>query len=205
MQNNESRLKEISDFIKSAKDKVLTEINKRNSKNIFEIIFRGLGKAANLEKSQSLLDKALNEVTRLSDEERKSIAKLQSTLNEKNEEITKLQKEIDEYNNKLEDLEAKILKSNTEDNSKESNQSNETSPIETNEDSAKLMSEAKAKEEELTNQVEKQESQISQLEKDLSFFKEKAKNLEEVLNTTSELAYEFSERVKRLKTEITAS
>ena len=67
------------------------------------------------------------------------------------------------------------------------------------------MSEAKAKEEELTNQVEKQESQISQLEKDLSFFKEKAKNLEEVLNTTSELAYEFSERVKRLKTEITAS
>jgi hypothetical protein len=43
MRNNESRLKEISEFIKSAKDNVLTEINKRNSKNIFDIFMVGLG------------------------------------------------------------------------------------------------------------------------------------------------------------------
>ena len=71
MQNNESRLKEISDFIKSAKDNVLSEINKRNSKNFFEILFKGFGKGASLEKTQSSLDRALNEIKRLSDEERK--------------------------------------------------------------------------------------------------------------------------------------
>ena len=74
MRNNESRLKEISEFIKTAKDNVLSEINKRKSKNIFDIFMKGLGEATLLEKSQSLLDKALNEVRQLSDEEMKSLS-----------------------------------------------------------------------------------------------------------------------------------
>ena len=50
------------------------------------------------------------------------------------------------------------------------------------------------------------DSKIKKLEEDLHFFKTKCKNLEtEQLNSTSELTVEFYERVKRLKTEITAS
>ena len=197
MRNNESRLKEISDFIKSAKDNVLTEINKRNSKNIFDIFMGGLGKATLLEKSQSLLDKALNEVSQLSDQEMKSLAKLQCTLNDKNSEIRDLEEKLEEFNNKLLDLEtSKALPIDT------SNRE-EKPELENKNDS--LMAVNTTANEELEEILNIKNANIEQLTQELEHFKTKCSLLEKQVEESSLLTVEFSQRIKRLKTEITAS
>lgn len=198
MRNNESRLKEISEFIRSAKDNVLTEINKRNSKNIFDIFIGGLGKAALLEKSQSLLDKALNEVKQLSEEEMKSIAKLQCTLNDKNSEIRDLEEKLEEFNKKLLDLEL----------------SNKALPLESfnkdeREEKPALEQISEEREaianDELEEMLNIKNANIEQLTQELEHFKSKCNLLEKQLEESSLLTVEFSQRIKRLKTEITAS
>ena len=197
MRNNESRLKEISDFIKSAKDNVLTEINKRNSKNIFDIFMGGLGKATLLEKSQSLLDKALNEVSQLSDQEMKSLAKLQCTLNDKNSEIRDLEEKLEEFNNKLLDLEtSKALPIDT------SNRE-EKPELENKNDS--LIAVNTTANEELEEVLNIKNANIEQLTQELEHFKTKCSLLEKQVEESSLLTVEFSQRIKRLKTEITAS
>jgi DNA repair exonuclease SbcCD ATPase subunit len=197
MRNNESRLKEISDFIKSAKDNVLTEINKRNSKNIFDIFMGGLGKATLLEKSQSLLDKALNEVSQLSDQEMKSLAKLQCTLNDKNSEIRDLEEKLEEFNNKLLDLEtSKALPIDT------SNRE-EKPELENKNDS--LIAVNTTANEELEEILNIKNANIEQLTQELEHFKTKCSLLEKQVEESSLLTVEFSQRIKRLKTEITAS
>ncbi|MEB3316354.1 MAG: hypothetical protein VKK32_09105 [Candidatus Melainabacteria bacterium] len=197
MRNNESRLKEISDFIKSAKDNVLTEINKRNSKNIFDIFMGGLGKATLLEKSQSLLDKALNEVSQLSDQEMKSLAKLQCTLNDKNSEIRDLEEKLEEFNNKLLDLEtSKALPIDT------SNRE-EKPELENKNDS--LIAVNTTVNEELEEVLNIKNANIEQLTQELEHFKTKCSLLEKQVEESSLLTVEFSQRIKRLKTEITAS
>jgi|LakMenE01Jun11ns_1017448.scaffolds.fasta_scaffold9956917_4 chromosome segregation ATPase len=197
MRNNESRLKEISDFIKSAKDNVLTEINKRNSKNIFDIFMGGLGKATLLEKSQSLLDKALNEVSQLSEQEMKSLAKLQCTLNDKNSEIRDLEEKLEEFNNKLLDLEtSKALPVDT------SNRE-EKPELENKNDS--LMAVNTTANEELEEILNIKNANIEQLTQELEHFKTKCSLLEKQVEESSLLTVEFSQRIKRLKTEITAS
>ncbi|MBU6197716.1 MAG: hypothetical protein KGO93_09155 [Cyanobacteria bacterium REEB446] len=197
MRNNESRLKEISEFIKSAKDNVLTEINKRNSKNIFDIFMGGLGKATLLEKSQSLLDKALNEVSQLSEQEMKSLAKLQCTLNDKNSEIRDLEEKLEEFNNKLLDLETSkalpIDTSNREDKPELENKNDSSTIIDT-----------KANEE-LEEVLNIKNANIEQLTQELEHFKTKCSLLEKQVEESSLLTVEFSQRIKRLKTEITAS
>ena len=197
MRNNESRLKEISEFIKSAKDNVLTEINKRNSKNIFDIFMGGLGKATLLEKSQSLLDKALNEVSQLSEQEMKSLAKLQCTLNDKNSEIRDLEEKLEEFNNKLLDLEtSKALPldtSNREDKPELENKNDSSTIIDTNAS------------EELEEVLNIKNANIEQLTQELEHFKTKCSLLEKQVEESSLLTVEFSQRIKRLKTEITAS
>lgn len=197
MRNNESRLKEISEFIRSAKDNVLTEINKRNSKNIFDIFIGGLGKAALLEKSQSLLDKALNEVKQLSEEEMKSIAKLQCTLNDKNSEIRDLEEKLEEFNKKLLDLElSKALP-------KESFNRDER------EEKPALEQISEEREAVANDELEEvlniKNANIEQLTQELEHFKSKCNLLEKQLEESSLLTVEFSQRIKRLKTEITAS
>ncbi len=197
MRNNESRLKEISDFIKSAKDNVLTEINKRNSKNIFDIFMGGLGKATLLEKSQSLLDKALNEVSQLSDQEMKSLAKLQCTLNDKNSEIRDLEEKLEEFNNKLLDLEtSKALPIDT------SNRE-EKPELENKNDS--LIAVNTTVNEDLEEVLNIKNANIEQLTQELEHFKTKCSLLEKQVEESSLLTVEFSQRIKRLKTEITAS
>jgi chromosome segregation ATPase len=197
MRNNESRLKEISDFIKSAKDNVLTEINKRNSKNIFDIFMGGLGKATLLEKSQSLLDKALNEVSQLSEQEMKSLAKLQCTLNDKNSEIRDLEEKLEEFNNKLLDLEtSKALPVDT------SNRE-EKPELEKKIDSSTTMN--TNPNEELDEVLNIKNANIEQLTQELEHFKTKCSLLEKQVEESSLLTVEFSQRIKRLKTEITAS
>jgi chromosome segregation ATPase len=197
MRNNESRLKEISDFIKSAKDNVLTEINKRNSKNIFDIFMGGLGKATLLEKSQSLLDKALNEVSQLSDQEMKSLAKLQCTLNDKNSEIRDLEEKLEEFNNKLLDLEtSKALPIDT------SNRE-EKPELENKNDS--LIAVNTTVNEELEEVLNIKNANIEQFTQELEHFKTKCSLLEKQVEESSLLTVEFSQRIKRLKTEITAS
>jgi len=197
MRNNESRLKEISEFIKSAKDNVLTEINKRNSKNIFDIFMGGLGKATLLEKSQSLLDKALNEVSQLSEQEMKSVAKLQCTLNDKNSEIRDLEEKLEEFNNKLLDLEtSKVLPidtSNREEKPELENKIDSSTTVNTNAN------------EELEEVLNIKNANIEQLTQELEHFKIKCSLLEKQLEESSLLTVEFSQRIKRLKTEITAS
>lgn len=197
MRNNESRLKEISEFIKSAKDNVLTEINKRNSKNIFDIFMGGLGKATLLEKSQSLLDKALNEVSQLSDQEMKSLAKLQCTLNDKNSEIRDLEEKLEEFNNKLLDLEtSKALPidiSNRE----------EKPELENKNDGSRIVNINAS--EELEEILNIKNANIEQLTQELEHFKTKCSLLEKQVEESSLLTVEFSQRIKRLKTEITAS
>jgi chromosome segregation ATPase len=197
MRNNESRLKEISDFIKSAKDNVLTEINKRNSKNIFDIFMGGLGKATLLEKSQSLLDKALNEVSQLSEQEMKSLAKLQCTLNDKNSEIRDLEEKLEEFNNKLLDLEtSKALPldtSNREEKPELENKIDSSTTMNTNLN------------EELEEVLNIKNANIEQLTQELEHFKTKCSLLEKQVEESSLLTVEFSQRIKRLKTEITAS
>jgi len=197
MRNNESRLKEISEFIKSAKDNVLTEINKRNSKNIFDIFMGGLGKATLLEKSQSLLDKALNEVSQLSDQEMKSLAKLQCTLNDKNSEIRDLEEKLEEFNNKLLDLEtSKALPidiSNRE----------EKPELENKNDGSRMVNINAG--EELEEILNIKNANIEQLTQELEHFKTKCSLLEKQVEESSLLTVEFSQRIKRLKTEITAS
>lgn len=197
MRNNESRLKEISEFIKSAKDNVLTEINKRNSKNIFDIFMGGLGKATLLEKSQSLLDKALNEVSQLSEQEMKSLAKLQCTLNDKNSEIRDLEEKLEEFNNKLLDLETSkalpIDTSNREDKPELENKNDSSTIIDTNAS------------EELEEVLNIKNANIEQLTQELEHFKTKCSLLEKQVEESSLLTVEFSQRIKRLKTEITAS
>ena len=197
MRNNESRLKEISEFIKSAKDNVLIEINKRNSKNIFDIFMGGLGKATLLEKSQSLLDKALNEVSQLSDQEMKSLAKLQCTLNDKNSEIRDLEEKLEEFNNKLLDLEtSKALPIDT------SNRE-EKPELENKNDS--LIAVNTTANEELEEILNIKNANIEQLTQELEHFKTKCSLLEKQVEESSLLTVEFSQRIKRLKTEITAS
>ncbi|MFM7458493.1 MAG: hypothetical protein ACKO3R_07530 [bacterium] len=197
MRNNESRLKEISEFIKSAKDNVLTEINKRNSKNIFDIFMGGLGKATLLEKSQSLLDKALNEVSQLSDQEMKSLAKLQCTLNDKNSEIRDLEEKLEEFNNKLLDLEnSKALPVDT-------NNREEKPELENKNDGSRII-DTNANEE-LEEILNIKNANIEQLTQELEHFKTKCSLLEKQLEESSLLTVEFSQRIKRLKTEITAS
>ena len=197
MRNNESRLKEISDFIKSAKDNVLTEINKRNSKNIFDIFMGGLGKATLLEKSQSLLDKALNEVSQLSDQEMKSLAKLQCTLNDKNSEIRDLEEKLEEFNNKLLDLEtSKALPIDT-------SNIEEKPELENKNDS--LIAVNTTVNEELEEVLNIKNANIEQLTQKLEHFKTKCSLLEKQVEESSLLTVEFSQRIKRLKTEITAS
>jgi chromosome segregation ATPase len=192
MRNNESRLKEISEFIKTAKDNVLSEINKRKSKNIFDIFMKGLGEATLLEKSQSLLDKALNEVRQLSDEEMKSLAKLQCTLNDKNSEIRDLEEKLEEFNRKLEDLEtSKALPIDTSIDSRE-----EKPELEVINNTAN---------EELEEILNIKNSNIEQLTQELEHFRTKCNLLEKQLEESSLLTVEFSQRIKRLKTEITAS
>ena len=197
MRNNESRLKEISEFIKSAKDNVLTEINKRNSKNIFDIFMGGLGKATLLEKSQSLLDKALNEVSQLSEQEMKSVAKLQCTLNDKNSEIRDLEEKLEEFNNKLLDLEtSKVLPidtSNREEKPELENKIDSSTTVNTNAN------------EELEEVLNIKNANIEQLTQELEHFKTKCSLLEKQVEESSLLTVEFSQRIKRLKTEITAS
>jgi len=196
MRNNESRLKEISEFIRSAKDNVLTEINKRKSKNIFDVFVGGLGKAALLEKSQSLLDKALNEVKQLSEEEMKSIAKLQCTLNDKNSEIRDLEEKLEEFNKKLLDLElSKALpkESFNRDEREEKPALEQISEVEV------------VANDELEEVLNIKNANIEQLTQELEHFKSKCNLLEKQLEESSLLTVEFSQRIKRLKTEITAS
>ncbi|NBV99595.1 MAG: hypothetical protein EBR67_08845 [Proteobacteria bacterium] len=196
MRNNESRLKEISEFIKSAKDNVLTEINKRNSKNIFDIFMGGLGKATLLEKSQSLLDKALNEVSQLSEQEMKSLAKLQCTLNDKNSEIRDLEEKLEEFNNKLVDLEtSKALPIESFER--------EEKPV--LEQITKLTAEITYNNGELEEALIIKNANIEQLTQELEHFKTKCSLLEKQVEESSLLTVEFSQRIKRLKTEITAS
>ncbi len=192
MRNNESRLKEISEFIKTAKDNVLSEINKRKSKNIFDIFMKGLGEATLLEKSQSLLDKALNEVRQLSDEEMKSLAKLQCTLNDKNSEIRDLEEKLEEFNRKLEDLEtSKALPVDTSADSREEKPELEIMNGNANE--------------ELEEMLNIKNANIEQLTQELEHFRTKCDLLEKQVEESSLLTVEFSQRIKRLKTEITAS
>jgi len=192
MRNNESRLKEISEFIKTAKDNVLSEINKRKSKNIFDIFMKGLGEATLLEKSQSLLDKALNEVRQLSDEEMKSLAKLQCTLNDKNSEIRDLEEKLEEFNRKLEDLEtSKALPVDTSADSREEKPELEIMNGNANE--------------ELEEMLNIKNANIEQLTQELEHFRTKCDLLEKQVEVSSLLTVEFSQRIKRLKTEITAS
>jgi chromosome segregation ATPase len=197
MQNNESRLREISEFIKSAKDNVLTEINKRNSKNIFDIFMGGLGKAALLERSQSLLDKALNEVSQLSEQEMKSLAKLQCTLNDKNSEIRDLEEKLEEFDKKLLDLEtSKALPFDIS--------SREEKPeLENKNDGSTTISAVANKE--LEEVLNIKNANIEQLTQELEHFKTKCSLLEKQVEESSLLTVEFSQRIKRLKTEITAS
>jgi len=192
MRNNESRLKEISEFIKTAKDNVLSEINKRKSKNIFDIFMKGLGEATLLEKSQSLLDKALNEVRQLSDEEMKSLAKLQCTLNDKNSEIRDLEEKLEEFNRKLEDLEtSKALPVDTSADSREEKPELEIMNGNANEELEEILNIKNAN--------------IEQLTQELEHFRTKCDLLEKQVEESSLLTVEFSQRIKRLKTEITAS
>ena len=157
----------------------------------------GLGKATLLEKSQSLLDKALNEVSQLSEQEMKSLAKLQCTLNDKNSEIRDLEEKLEEFNNKLLDLEtSKALPVDT------SNRE-EKPELENKNDS--LMAVNTTANEELEEILNIKNANIEQLTQELEHFKTKCSLLEKQVEESSLLTVEFSQRIKRLKTEITAS
>lgn len=186
MSNNETLIKELKNLLEDARKSVLKEINHKS--NFIQRIFRA--SADDLSEAQSSLSKAINVTGKLGSSDSEAVAKLQTHLNEKSQRIQELEAKL-----KQEDTELEMLREKTK------SQTKEIEKLKAN------LSESKEQ-----KPAPVQNTDTSKFEKEIEELKLKNKDLKERLDGSRaqeqeawELSVEFSQRLKKLKTELVSS
>jgi chromosome segregation ATPase len=184
------KIKETKDYLEDAQKGVLKALNSETS--FLSRLFSGSAKE-NLKNAQSAISKAMNQVKAFKEDESGVTAKLQKHISERDDKIKALEaqiKEKEQENSNLKDqnrqLEAKI----------------EALKTESQEEQASTVEEKTV--EKANNPEDSLKEAIAKLEDKNLFLSDKLSQNKQELSDSRDLILEFSNRLNRLKSEVTS-
>lgn len=190
MSDKSTMIKEAREYLEDAQKDVVKTLNSETS--FLSRLFSSVAKD-NLKAAQSSISKAINQLNNIKDDGNSIVGKLQKHISERDEKIKKAETEAQEKSKIASTLEdqIKVLEARIEDLQKRPELKEEVASSNPQEEHTEVN-----KEDQLRESIEKLESKNT-------FLKEKLDQNFKELKDSNELVLEFSNRMKRLKSELT--